>query len=80
MTSSRQELNVSFLKGQKYKLQNKVDSIKNDVTVNSQNCVGRNEQNKPKGDVTLIGEVYEVGRGVQGHDRNIFAQLHKPGH
>ena len=29
----RQELNVSFLKGQKYKLQNKVDSIKNDVTV-----------------------------------------------
>jgi len=29
---SRQELNVSFLKGQKYKLQNKVDSIKNDVT------------------------------------------------
>ena len=34
---SRQELNVSFLKGQKFKLQNKVDSIKNDVTVNSQN-------------------------------------------
>ena len=32
-TGSRQELNVSFLKGQKYKLQNKVDSIKNDVTV-----------------------------------------------
>merc|ERR1719516_72309 len=29
---SRQELNVSFLKGQKYKLQNKVDSIRNDVT------------------------------------------------
>lgn len=29
---SRQELNVSFLKGQKYKLQNKVDSIKTDVT------------------------------------------------
>merc|ERR1712203_1012141 len=29
---SRQELNVSFLKGQKYKLQNKVDSIKSDVT------------------------------------------------
>jgi len=29
---SRQELNVSFLKGQKFKLQNKVDSIKNDVT------------------------------------------------
>merc|ERR1712227_36573 len=29
---SRQELNVSFLKGQKFKLQNKVDSIKTDVT------------------------------------------------
>jgi len=28
---SRQELNVSFLKGQKYKLQNKVDEIKSDV-------------------------------------------------
>merc|ERR1712224_225708 len=28
---SRQELNVSFLKGQKYKLQNKVDSIRSDV-------------------------------------------------
>ena len=30
---SRQELNVSFLKGQKYKLQNKVDSIRSDVHV-----------------------------------------------
>jgi len=29
---SRQELNVSFIKGQKFKLQNKVDSIKHDVT------------------------------------------------
>merc|ERR1719516_262161 len=29
---SRQDLNVSFLKGQKFKLQNKVDSIKHDVT------------------------------------------------
>ena len=28
---SRQELNVSFMKGQKYKLQNKVDEIKSDV-------------------------------------------------
>ena len=33
---SRQELNVSFLKGQKFKLQNKVDSIKTDVTVGVQ--------------------------------------------
>ena len=34
---SRQELNVSFIKGQKFKLQNKVDSIKHDVTVLSNN-------------------------------------------
>ena len=34
---SRQELNVSFIKGQKFKLQNKVDSIKHDVTVLSDN-------------------------------------------
>ena len=35
---SRQELNVSFIKGQKFKLQNKVDSIKHDVTVLSTVC------------------------------------------
>ena len=35
---SRQELNVSFIKGQKFKLQNKVDSIKHDVTVMSFNA------------------------------------------
>ena len=72
---SRQELNVSFIKGQKFKLQNKVDSIKHDVTVRS--CLSIHPS-------YLIcfepGEIYEVGGTVKRDGRDFHPQIYKPGY
>lgn len=70
---SRQELNVSFIKGQKFKLQNKVDSIKHDVTVLSDNT-------NYIFHLIYTGEIYEVGGAVKRDGRDFYPQIYKPSH